>query len=499
MCAQQLVRSWPVVALTIAITVLIGSLGAIGGPGWEPQVPLESITPTSETPKVTTSGGHALKRPQQGAYSVTFQDVEIELDGASVQARVYSPEEAPPGPAVVFIHGAGTVEVDSFADQINAIVSAGIRAIVPAKREDTYSTRYRNYETMARDYLMSWEFLRDFPGVDKNRVGIYGESEGAWIAPVAGVIEPRVEFLVLASAPVVSPREQAAYAAANYLYNTNVPTGLFRAIPRALGAQIPGGGFEYIDFDVTPHMEAVTQPVLMLYGTADASMPIVQGANETRAAMTRGGNSQFTARFFEGADHGLMIDESLASGIGNVLNDWVWGLPETGQPHHVFAGAPPSQRFEATPVPEPRWYASGEFLLYSTLGAVVFTLLSVIVTVVAAIRTQQCGPVVRYSFATVMAAFTPVVLFLWYISEVARLALNYELNNLLVWGGWAVVNISGIFAVAIASASLRQAYLRHRSGQPLPCGVRLGAWGCHLGALGLLLIASYWGVFPAVG
>src|SRR5699024_7772246 len=63
------------------------------------------------------------------------------------------------------------------------------------------------------------------------QVGIYGESEGAWIAPIAAVAEPGVAYLVLVSAPIVPPREQFAFATDSYLRNVGVPEALLRAIP----------------------------------------------------------------------------------------------------------------------------------------------------------------------------------------------------------------------------------------------------------------------------
>src|SRR5699024_12055720 len=219
--------------------------------------------------------------------------------------------------------------------------------------------------------------MRELPGVDRERVGFYGESEGAWIAPIAAARQPEVDFVILASAPVVSPREQAAYATANYLYNTNVPRGMFRAIPRALGAKIPGGGFEYVDFDVRPFLEELHQPVLMAYGTADASMPIVQGAQIVREHMWAHGNDALTVRYFEGADHGLHVNGDLAPGLTRALSDWVWGLPETAHPAERVAGAQPTQRFLAEPVPEPQWYASGVMIIYYALAVVLICLAGV--------------------------------------------------------------------------------------------------------------------------
>src|SRR5699024_6480121 len=188
----------------------------------------------------------------------------------------------------------------------------------------------RDYPAMARDYLVSWRYLREeVAGVDPDRVGFYAESEGAWIAPIAAADEPEVAFLILVSAPVVTPREQAAFATANYLRNTHVPRGVFRAIPRAMGAQIPGGGFEYVDFDALPSLERVEVPVLMTYGTNDASMPIVQAPLIVMDTLAAHGNADVTVRYFDGADHGLRIDEQLAPGFTSVLSTWVLGLAAT--------------------------------------------------------------------------------------------------------------------------------------------------------------------------
>ena len=51
--------------------------------------------------------------------------------------------------------------------------------------------------------------------------------------------DPGLAFSVLVSAPVVPPRQQAAFAVDSYLRNTDVPQAVFRAIPRAVGLRVP--------------------------------------------------------------------------------------------------------------------------------------------------------------------------------------------------------------------------------------------------------------------
>lgn len=495
--AQRRGERLATLVLSVALTALITVVGAVAGPTWQEAPAQWEIHLDSTRVDITDTHGEPVHRPPTGTYDVVRSELRVDLGHVAVEAFLYEPAGAPPGPGVVLIHGAGTVAPDAFQEHAHALAASGIRALVPAKRMDTYSVRERDYVAMAQDYLASWRLLREMPGVDPDRVGLYGESEGAWIVPVAASVEPAVSFLVLASAPVVTPRQQAAYAVANYLAETNVPRGLFRSIPRALGADIPGGGFDYIDFDVRPYRLDLNQPVLMLYGAKDASMPIVQGVRTTRADLAAGGNTAFTARYFAGADHGLNVDGTLAPQVSAVLIDWVWGLPETAQAQHPVAGAPAQQRFLAGPVPEPAWYASGNFLVYSTIGVIAVSIVGLLITAGAALAHRPPLPAHRHALAAALAAFATLAVLLGYITQVADLAQNYQTNDLLTRGGWALVQASGIGAVLILATSMRTSFTAGRGGEGRrPTGIT-GVWLCHAGALMLLALAAYWGMFPA--
>lgn len=490
---------WAVVLLTVFGTIIVGFLGSVAGPSWTPQPHHQHVTLDSTSLRITAANGHKIDRPAVGTFDTVRHEIEIDLGEVTVLAWLTEPVGAPPGPGVVFIHGAGTVTPDAFEQQVQALASSGIRTLVPTKRVDTYSVRQRNYLNMADDYLQAWKALRNHGGVVSDQVGFYGESEGAWIAPVAAAAEPEVGFIILASAAGVTPREQAAYATTNYLHNTNAPKRLFRAIPRALGTQIPGGGFDYVDFDVSPYLSKVRQPVLMLYGTADASMPVVQGALATQENLARGGNTQFAVRYFAQADHGLRVDNSVVSEVEGVMGDWVWGLPATAEQTAVYAGAQPQQLFSAAPVPQPRWYASGNFIVYSAITAVVLGLAGVLMCASRVRKEQGFRPVYFAAIATVGGSWAAIIIFLSYISQIAELALNYELNDYLVWGGWVGVQVAGVFGVGVGVLSMRRVYRATRLST-IPRGLGLmGVWACHLGALFMLLIGSYWGVFPALG
>jgi len=487
------------IAATSAVgAVVLAVLGAVTGPDWQPQPltePLEIETPS------TAVGGAPERLP--GQYEVSSSVVPVALDGVQVAARLIVPVDAPePVPGVVFVHGAGTgLFEEAFVDQARELATAGIATLVPDKRLDTYSTRHRNYVDMAADYQFSVDLLRATDGVDPARVGIYAESEGGWVAPVMAAQDPATAFVILASAPVVPPRQQAAFAVDSYLRNTGVPLSVFRAIPRAVGMQFPGGGFEYADFDVRPWQERTTQPVFMAYGTDDPSMPVVQGAQQVIADVAVAGNDQVTVRYYEGANHGIKVDGALADGFVRDLATWVHGLPATATAPPRVAGAEPVQTFLAEPVPQPRWFGDGDLVLGVVIAGAGLLMLAPLVFLGGSLARRKVRLAQGLAWPLGLfgaACLATVVLLVWYLVAIARLALEYERNALVVQGGWLAVRLVGLATVvALAVLVERWRVVRTEPGGALAAGRigYVGVWTLLAGAALLLVSLAYWGVF----
>ncbi len=491
------------VVASLGVVLGLGLLGSVSGPGWSPR-PLDAsiVVETSDV----AIGGDVTTTPV-GTYAVGSEIVEVELDGATVEAEISYPTDAPPGalhPAVVFIHGAGTGHHTAFQQTARALASAGVVAMVPDKRLDTYTTRNRDYPAMAEDYLASVDLLQERPDVDPARVGVYGESEGGWIAPIAAAERDDVAFLVQVSSPVVSPREQAAFATDSYLRNTGVPGALLRLIPRAVGANVPGGGFGYADFDVRPYQRQVTQPALLIYGTNDASMPTVQGAQIMIDDMAAAGNDDYTVRYFAGANHGIRVDGEIVPAFHDVLARWVLGLPTTADAAPRIAGDQPNQHFTADPVEHPRWYADGDMLvsgLETAAAAIALGPLLWLGSVAVRRRTRPLpSPLARWMAALALGSVATLGAFGAYLYQVAQLALNYETSPVVVQGGWLTVQALGVATVAVFVTSVARVLGAARSGLLTSTGwiglVTIA--GVHVGSLVLLLVAAYWGVFPPV-
>jgi dienelactone hydrolase len=492
------------IAVVSAVAVLgLGVVGAVAGPGWDP-VPLAE---TIEVATPDTTIGRSEGTDPVGTYEVAQSVVEVRLEGAVVEARISEPVGAEgPRPAVVFVHGAGTGRFDeAFVQQAEALASAGVVTMVPNKRLDTYSTRHRSYVTMANDYLRSLELLRGLPGVDPDRVGVYGESEGAWIVPVMAADNPSVAFTILVAAPVVPPRQQAAFAVDSYLRNTGVPVDVLRAIPRVVGMEFPGGGFEYFEFDAQPFQQRMRQPLLVVYGTGDAAMPTVQGAEQLISDLAVAGNHAVTVRYYEGADHGIKVNRRLVPEFARDMAAWIQALPASADAPPQVAGAQPYQRFRAAPVARPRWFADGDMIVAAVALGYAALLAAPVIAVVRRARGHRgraFADGVRVPLVVMSAgsglAFLGLVA---YLLTVAYLAQNYLRNDLVVQGGWLGVRALAIASVVAGVALVSRVLDGRRRGVPAAARDQAGRWCLATAVAGsavVLLLLAYFGVFPAI-
>jgi len=509
-------RGWGRTATTTAaLAVALAVVGAVSGPSWDPvPVPEQLRVPVAGTAVAGAEGTTPV-----GTYEVATEDVVLHVGDDEIEATLRTPLGASGTPGVVFVHGAGTKEPrTAFAQQATALASAGVASVVQAKRPEFSSLRHRDYAEMALDYASSVAYLRSLPTVDPGRVGVYAESEGTWVAPLMARDDPTLAFVALVSAPVVPPRAQAAFAVDSYLRNTGVPESVFRAIPRAVGMELPGGGIDYADFDVDPYLPALQMPVLVVYGTDDSSMPVVQGTRDVLAALTTAGNADVLVRFYGGANHGIMVDGVLAPTFARDLAGWVLGLPGTASGVPRVAGAQPFQRYLALDVPAPHWFGSGDTVLVIVLVGLGLAVGGATVTGILARQVRRRGvPWVERGTDAVVArqlvvlpalALATLVGLVVYLVAIARLAVEYERDAWVVWGGWFSVRALGI-ATLVAAAVLVERVLDHRAavreasdeGAEAPRSLVVGraarvASSATLAGTGVVvLVLAYWGVY----
>ncbi|TYB50117.1 prolyl oligopeptidase family serine peptidase [Nonomuraea sp. PA05] len=320
--------------------------------------------------------------------------------GLELRGSVISLPDAPAGrPGVVLVHGAGTgTPREKLLAEAVAFARQGLSVLVYDKRSVGYSTFERSYAQLATDALGAVETLRHQPGVDPAKVGIWGLSEGGWVAPIAATRTSDIAFVILVGANALNPLRQQAWAVAAGLRKAGAGGSLVdRAEPNLYRVIADGGLFPEPYHDPEPVIERLRQPVLGIWGVHDLLTPPRESPPLFAEALESSGNRRYTFRFFPGADHaahltpdgGVTRLPELAPGYAELVGTWVRDATSGRAPVAQVSGPEPQQASDTAGVPPTAWWESAGVQL---LALVLFLVAFGGYPVVALVRRVRRGP-----------------------------------------------------------------------------------------------------------
>lgn len=282
-------------------------------------------------------------------HDVTFRSGAIELHGF-----LHLPAGSGPYPAIVLVHGSGPMTRDEFRYYARRYAERGIAALAYDKRGagasggDFEASAYADF---AADAAAAVRMLRARDDIRGDAVGLWGLSEGEWVAPLAA-LDVAPAFLVLVSASAMTPADQVGYEtgasvrragfgedAARRAADLYARVSAFErtgegrdALNEALSAASTEPWFDAaenlqpsvppyervlalpwfpawrarMDFDALPVLATLRCPVLAQAGGADPKNDGAAALDRLRDALARGGNRQFTGIVYPDADHGVI-------------------------------------------------------------------------------------------------------------------------------------------------------------------------------------------------
>lgn len=226
-------------------------------------------------------------------------------------------------------------------------------------------------EVQVEDALAVVDEIAERDDIDERRIGLFGFSQGAWVAPLAASRSARIAFLVLVASTGVTPAAQMLYGTAKHARMAGFGEEAARRIAaarevvddhrrgridvRAAQAAIDAiadepffehawlprhldgvdMGWPDMDFDPETVFARVRVPTLLFYGEDDEWQPIDASVAAWRRAAERAGNPDVSVVRLAGTGHaptlgGRETIEAIAPEYERVLVDWLARVTRSG-------------------------------------------------------------------------------------------------------------------------------------------------------------------------
>jgi hypothetical protein len=336
---------------------------------------------------LTSSDGRTQQAPRAALY--TAEQARFQSGAVTLAGTLLLPPGPGPHPAVVFVHGAGSSTREQQRVLADHFARSGIAALIYDKRgsgESGGDWRRGDFDDLAADAQAAVALLKQRREIDPAQIGLWGISEGGWVAPLAATRSADVAFVILVSAAATGPIPQELYRremsmrAAGYddrVVDTGVKAWfmLFDGARLARAALPENLGFfaRTADYAPLPTLRQVKQPLLAIYGGLDSSVPPRASAAQIEATLQQANHHNYTIETFPTGNHGLELvstasrfevrrEISLAPGYLEAMTDWVQAQTARGDGRavqRVAAGAASrsaSGPVERTPLPS-AWYS----------------------------------------------------------------------------------------------------------------------------------------------
>lgn len=294
-------------------------------------------------------GTPAITRPQEPVPPFPYRAEEVTYPSGdlTLASTLTLPTGGGPFPAVVLITGSGPQNRDEelmghrpfllIADTLTRAGYAVLRTDDRGVGGSGGDLDTATYADLAGDIAQGVAFLRTRPEIDTRRIGLFGHSEGGYLAPLAAP-GADIAFAVLMAGPSVPGAEVlieqnrllfAAQGAPPERIDEQVTyltawTGLLRAgdldsakdLARRHNAGLPAEQrapddvvaalttpytAALVTYDPAPALRALRVPVLAFFGGKDLQVPAAQNEGPMRAALS--GSPAATVRTFPGLNH----------------------------------------------------------------------------------------------------------------------------------------------------------------------------------------------------
>ena len=297
----------------------------------------------------------------QSTPAIDVQQRTFQSGAATLSGTLYVPRMEGRVPAVIVFHAASSPTRDNplYAHLTEMLPPLGIAVLVFDRRGSGKSggkLESSDYAMLADDGISAQRMLAQDHRIDPRRIGFWGLSQGGWLSLLAASRSPQSAFVISISAPMTTPDVQMNFAVANIL---RIKGFSEMDIDQAIAARTAVDDFQRggrdrasaqkildaaatkpwfvhtylaktfkdpdqsrwameMRHDPIATLDAVKQPTLVVYGSADPWVPVQTSRERLRASSARHPNVEVAV--IAGADHAMATSISTADQIDPVLS-----------------------------------------------------------------------------------------------------------------------------------------------------------------------------------
>lgn len=337
---------------------------------------------------VTVRGNGQTQRAERASL-YTEEPVRFMSGAGQLAGTFLRPHGPGPHPAAILVHGSGPQDRNGYMGLMRLaadhLARHGIAALIYDKRgvnESAGEWATASFAELAQDAIAVREFLQKQPGIQPNKIGLWGSSQAGWVMAHAVTQQPGFAFVIAVSAGgsgysaarqnrynlLTEMRATGTFSEEQINLTMAALDEFYAVLRRGPQSQAPTYAHLWaqasqnpalvdwlpppledihwqakdqwflaleIDFDPLPAWANYGGPVLGIFGALDSSTPVAEVVPLFEAALASRPHAHHTIHVFPQAHH-LLLEARTGSdaeletltryvaGYFTLMTDWLW-------------------------------------------------------------------------------------------------------------------------------------------------------------------------------